>query len=301
MKTNIKPRSTTIDPALGAGTGTPALGDRQGEKSAFGDGDPIRYTPEFAILVCERIASSPRSLFSVCSDPDMPSRATLFRWLRDHPDFREIYREAKEAQADILIEEGLDIIDDDSNDVITTADGRTIINMAAVHRSKAQVDYRKWIASKFLPRKYGNADSNRSRGSNSSPDSFHSRMRDPERAGGPEPVERVLTEEMRMLMIEERRRQWEAAEAKQEQAATKAAADAARAAALAQTGIEDSSPSPDALPPRSHPPSPNYEFRTAISDRPSPKKARQEYDLSPIPERPARHEQCPAFHSGRYI
>jgi hypothetical protein len=298
MKTNITPRSTTPDPVPGAGTGiaTPAIGDRPGEKSLSGDGDPIRYTPEFAILVCERIASSPRSILSVCCDPDMPSRATLFRWLRDHPDFREIYREAKEAQADILIEEGLDIIDDDSNDVITTADGRTIINMAAVHRSKAQVDYRKWIASKFLPRKYGS-----DRQISASPASHHPKTQPPYAASDDSGV--TLSEEMRMVLIEERRRRWEAAEAKQEQeAATKAAADAARAAALAQkTGIEDSTSSPDAPPPRSHSPIPNHDFRTAISDRPSPKKARQEYDLSPIPERPARHEQCPAFHSGRYI
>ena len=43
-----------------------------------------------------------------------------------------------------------------SNDLIVTADGRKIPNPVAVQRAKLRVNYRKWIASKLLPRKYGN-------------------------------------------------------------------------------------------------------------------------------------------------
>ena len=115
-----------------------------------------RYNPETAVLVCERIATSPVCMEKICEAPDMPSVACVFRWLRDHADFREMYVIAKEMQVEYLLEQCLDIVDDDSRDIITTADGRKIINTAVLRRHKMQIDFRKWLASKLLPRKYGN-------------------------------------------------------------------------------------------------------------------------------------------------
>jgi len=63
-----------------------------------------RYDPEFAVLVCERIATTPQSLVKICEAPDMPGIATTFRWLREHPDFQEIYTIAKETQAEVLFD-----------------------------------------------------------------------------------------------------------------------------------------------------------------------------------------------------
>ncbi len=114
-----------------------------------------RYDPEFAVLICERIATTPRSLIKICEAPDMPGIATVFRWLRDRPKFRELYALAKQAQADLLIEEALDIADDDSDDLIETADGKILFNRAAIQRSKMRIEHRKWIAAKLLPRRYG--------------------------------------------------------------------------------------------------------------------------------------------------
>ena len=116
----------------------------------------VRYSDELAIKVCERIATTPISMALICRQPDMPSYTAFFRWLRDHEDFREMYVIAKQEQVELLIEQCIDIVDDDSNDIITTDDGRKIINTAAVRRAKMKVDFRKWLASKLLPRKYGN-------------------------------------------------------------------------------------------------------------------------------------------------
>ena len=116
----------------------------------------VRYNRKIAALICERIATTPQSMLQICEAPDMPGIATFFRWLRDHPDFREMYVIAKQEQVEILIEECFDIIDDSSHDTIVTKDGRTILNPVAVQRAKLQVNFRKWIASKLLPRKYGN-------------------------------------------------------------------------------------------------------------------------------------------------
>ena len=116
----------------------------------------VRYNGEIAARLCERIATTPQPLAAICEDPDMPGIATVFRWLRDHPDFREMYVIAKQEQVEILMDECFEIVDDTSNDLIVTADGRKIPNPVAVQRAKLRVNYRKWIASKLLPRKYGN-------------------------------------------------------------------------------------------------------------------------------------------------
>ena len=116
----------------------------------------VRYNGEIAARLCARIATTPQSLAAICEDPDMPGIATVFRWLRDHPDFREMYVIAKQEQVEILMDECFQIVDDTSNDLIVTADGRKIPNPVAVQRAKLRVNFRKWIASKLLPRKYGN-------------------------------------------------------------------------------------------------------------------------------------------------
>src|SRR5688572_31412912 len=119
------------------------------------DGDD-RYNAEIAVRICERIATSPVAMIHICEAPDMPSTSTLFRWLNDHPEFREMYVLAKEMQVELLLEQCLEIVDDDSRDLIETKDGRMLINTAVLRRHKMQVDFRKWLASKLLPRKYGN-------------------------------------------------------------------------------------------------------------------------------------------------
>ena len=116
----------------------------------------VRYNADIAARLCARIATTPQSLAAICEDPDMPGIATVFRWLREHPDFREMYVIAKQEQVEILMDECFEIVDDTSNDLIVTADGRKIPNPVAVQRAKLRVNYRKWIASKLLPRKYGN-------------------------------------------------------------------------------------------------------------------------------------------------
>ena len=102
----------------------------------------VRYNGEIAARLCARIATTPQSLAAICEDPDMPGIATVFRWLRDHPDFREMYVIAKQEQVEILMDECFEIVDDTSNDLIVTKDGRKIPNPVAVQRAKLRVNYR---------------------------------------------------------------------------------------------------------------------------------------------------------------
>lgn len=117
-------------------------------------GRPEIYTSDIANAICTEIATSSRSLRTICKQDKMPSVSTILIWLRDKPEFLTQYTRAKEEQADFLVEEMLDISDDKTNDVISTETGESG-NSVAVSRARLQVDTRKWLSSKLKPKKYG--------------------------------------------------------------------------------------------------------------------------------------------------
>ena len=103
-------------------------------------GRPTDYTEELGDLICEGV-SRKTPLARLCDENDsMPNPSTVYRWLRTHKEFRHNYTRAKEDQADYLVEEALTIADNAS---IEPADKRI------------RVDTRKWIASRFNAKKYG--------------------------------------------------------------------------------------------------------------------------------------------------
>ena len=87
----------------------------------------------------------------------MPSTSTAIVWLADEGkvEFQAQYARAREARADYLAEELLEIADDSSGDTITDKDGNTRVDSEFAARSRLRVDTRKWLASKMAPRKYG--------------------------------------------------------------------------------------------------------------------------------------------------
>lgn len=122
-------------------------------------GRPSIYSDELAEQICERIANG-MSMREITRADDMPGMSTVFRWLADNLNFREQYARAKEAQAEYLAEELLEISDDGSNDWMErkNAEGELVgwnVNGEAIQRSKLRVDARKWLMSKMLPKKYG--------------------------------------------------------------------------------------------------------------------------------------------------
>lgn len=121
-------------------------------------GRPSDFTSEIADAICERLADG-ESLKSICSADGMPHRATVFRWLGAHAEFRDSYARAREAQADALFDEILDI----ANTPITgektkvDKDGNVIEMTKAdmIEHRRLQIDARKWIAAKLRPKVYG--------------------------------------------------------------------------------------------------------------------------------------------------
>lgn len=128
----------------------------EGEKPKVGR--PSEYDPNIAEQILEIIATSTRSIKSICSEESMPAVSTVLRWLKDVEEFRIQYTYAKECQADFMAEEMIDIADDGSNDLMTVVKGNTAYEMEnkeVTNRSKLRVETRKWIASKLKPKKYG--------------------------------------------------------------------------------------------------------------------------------------------------
>jgi len=128
-----------------------------GEKKA--NGRPEIYSQEVADMLCAEMASTSKSLRTICQMDGMPSVQTVLKWLREDKDgFLAQYTRAKEEQADYLIEEMIDIADDGSNDLMTITKGDMeydVENKEVTNRSKLRVETRKWIASKLKPKKYG--------------------------------------------------------------------------------------------------------------------------------------------------
>ena len=53
------------------------------------------------------------------------------------------------------MDEILDIADDMTNDCFTNENGKTVLNNTAINRARLQIDTRKWLACKLVPRVYG--------------------------------------------------------------------------------------------------------------------------------------------------
>lgn len=114
----------------------------------------LPYIAKIGDEICDRLANG-ESLRKISCDKHIPAASTIFKWLAKNEDFAEQYARAREAQADTLADEIIDIADDTTFDTHKGKDGDEIPNTEWISRSKLRVDARKWVASKLKPKKYG--------------------------------------------------------------------------------------------------------------------------------------------------
>lgn len=117
-------------------------------------GRPSTFTEAVAQRICTELSEG-KSLRTICLAENMPDRTTVFDWLAKNGEFANQYARAREAQADKLAEEIIEIADDGRNDTYMTEEGVEMTDHDVIARSKLRVDARKWYASKLAPRKYG--------------------------------------------------------------------------------------------------------------------------------------------------
>jgi len=126
-------------------------------------GRPSDYTQEKADAICELLTRG-WSLRKVIEQGwseydgkngndkiDFPSIATVFKWMRDYPEFLKQYTRAKNESADAMAEEILEL-SDKAPQAITGADRSDSARVQAV---KLQIDTRKFLMAKMKPKRYG--------------------------------------------------------------------------------------------------------------------------------------------------
>lgn len=109
---------------------------------AKGKGRPTDYTPELGDKICGMLSGG-MSLKRITDSEDMPSRQTVYTWLRLHEEFLDNYTRAKEDSADAL-----------ADDIEEIAEG-TLKGTYDPQAARVAMDGKKWIASKLKPKKYG--------------------------------------------------------------------------------------------------------------------------------------------------
>ncbi|RUR11285.1 terminase small subunit-like protein [Legionella septentrionalis] len=119
-------------------------------------GRPTKYSPDIANKICEAIASNGKGVKKLCEEnPDWPNKDTIFTWLKKYPEFSDQYARAKRCQVEVLADDILDIADDDSSDNLINDHGKMVCNLEFIARSRLRIDTRKWLASKLVPKTYG--------------------------------------------------------------------------------------------------------------------------------------------------
>jgi hypothetical protein len=106
--------------------------------------------------ICEQIAEG-KSLREICKADDMPNTVTVFRWLSRSAELSNQYARAREAQADAIFDEILEIADNANNDWMERngEDEGYSLNGENIQRARLRVDARKWMAGKLRPKVYG--------------------------------------------------------------------------------------------------------------------------------------------------
>jgi hypothetical protein len=102
-------------------------------------GRPSKYSLDIAEQILGRIENG-ESVRRICQEDGMPSVSTVMLWLADHEDFRSRYTRAKQIQVEAMEEELLEFADERAEDP---------------QRSRLQVETRKWLLAKLIPKKYG--------------------------------------------------------------------------------------------------------------------------------------------------
>lgn len=121
-------------------------------------GRPSTYSQEVALIICERIADG-ESLNAICSADDLPGESTVRGWvLDDAQGFAAKYARAREVGYERHAEEIIALADTariGEKRTIKANGEEEIVTGDMVERTRLQIESRKWILSKMLPKKYG--------------------------------------------------------------------------------------------------------------------------------------------------
>lgn len=121
-------------------------------------GRPITFNETAAKAICERLADG-ESLRGICGDAGMPKESTVRGWVVDDvAGFAARYTRARDIGYERLAEEIIAIADTPKIGIKTKTNekGETETQEGdMIEHRRLQVDARKWMLAKMLPKRYG--------------------------------------------------------------------------------------------------------------------------------------------------
>lgn len=133
----------------------PAKRTRLVDVSGITFGDPkCKLTKQFTKSIADWLADG-KTLKQWCDQPGYPARSTVYRWVEENTDLRDIVTRARRAQSHTWADECREIADDTSRDLFETTNNRglpeTRVNNAAPHRDKLRIETRMRLAGIYNP------------------------------------------------------------------------------------------------------------------------------------------------------
>ncbi|MEM6415534.1 MAG: DNA translocase FtsK [Pseudomonadota bacterium] len=123
----------------------------------------IKWSEEIEDQIIDQIVGG-YTIEKICENPEMPSRATVMRWLngeggvKNGASFKARYDQARIARADRLAAEIILIGDDSSRDrIIKTLPGGVQVERVDsehIQRSKLRCDNRRWLLQTLFPERF---------------------------------------------------------------------------------------------------------------------------------------------------
>jgi hypothetical protein len=126
-------------------------------------GRPSKFTQALADKICERVASG-ESLRKVCATPGYPHMSNVLRWLAEEEKaaFREQYTRAREAQADAMAEDLMELHEKawvpvlvGGKPLMVKGEPLMTVDKASVAAVRLEAENKKWLMGKLKPKKYG--------------------------------------------------------------------------------------------------------------------------------------------------
>lgn len=117
----------------------------------------ITYSLDVTLEICDRLAQG-ESLRGICEDLHMPSASNVLEWVHKNKDgFAERYAHAREIGYLLLADEIVRIADTPQigTKSVSKATGLEITEGDMIEHRRLQVDTRKWMLAKMLPKIYG--------------------------------------------------------------------------------------------------------------------------------------------------
>jgi hypothetical protein len=102
-------------------------------------GRPSSYNEAVADQICEHVANG--GFLTQLKELGLPAHTTIARWMNESEDFRSAFARARETRAETFADQIIEIAETDEDP----------------NRARVRIDARKFIASKLLPRVYGDA------------------------------------------------------------------------------------------------------------------------------------------------